>query len=90
LEEAAIGGHPSARHNLGCEEACNGRLDRAVKHFIIAAKLGYDDSLLTLKKCYSTGHISKEDDFAAALRAHQAAFDATKSPQREATEGFMK
>eukprot|EP00985_Skeletonema_marinoi_P014022 scaffold7025_cov225-Skeletonema_marinoi.AAC.1 len=27
-----------------------------------------------------------KDDFAAALRAHQAAVDATKSPQREAAE----
>ncbi len=36
-----------------------------------------------LKQCYTDGHVSKED-FAAALRAHQAAVDATKSPQREA------
>jgi hypothetical protein len=35
-----------------------------------------------LKECYVDGHVSKED-FAAALRAHQAAVDATKSPQRE-------
>ena len=24
LEEAAIGGHPGARHNFGCEESKNG------------------------------------------------------------------
>ncbi len=32
LEEAAIGGHPSARYNLGCYEARSGNVDRAVKH----------------------------------------------------------
>ena len=29
LEEAAIGGHPKARHNLGCDEWSNGRHERA-------------------------------------------------------------
>eukprot|EP00985_Skeletonema_marinoi_P027075 scaffold21642_cov73-Skeletonema_marinoi.AAC.5 len=43
LEEAAIGGHPYARFNLGCLEGANGRTERAVKHLIIAASLGYDD-----------------------------------------------
>ena len=85
LEEAAIAGHPVARHNLGCYEWKNERFDRAVKHFIIAAKLGHDDSLDILKKGYTWGDVSKED-FAAALRGHRAAVDATKSPQREAAE----
>ena len=87
LEEAAIAGHPVARHNLGCYEGMNGRMERAVKHFIIAANLGYDDSIKGLKEYYANGQVSKED-FAAALRAHKAAVDATKSPQREEGE-FM-
>ena len=82
-EEAAIGGHPTARYNLGAFEWNNGRLDRAVKHLIIAAKLGDDDSVEMLKQGYKEGSVSKED-FAAALRAHQAAVDATKSSQRDA------
>jgi TPR repeat protein len=45
LEQAAIGGHPDARINLGCVEEENGRADRAIKHWIIAATLGSDDSL---------------------------------------------
>jgi len=43
LEEAAIGGHPEARYNLACIEGINDRIDRAVKHFIIAANLGHDN-----------------------------------------------
>jgi len=82
LEEAAIAGHPYARYNLACNEAINERSDRAVKHLIIAANLGYDEAIQVLKEAYKDGLVSKEE-FAAALRAHQAAVDATKSPQRE-------
>jgi TPR repeat protein len=80
LEEAAIGGHPDARHNLGCIEGKHGSHERATKHLIIAATLGHDDSLETLKKGYKAGFVSKEDF--VSLRGHQAAVDETKSPQR--------
>ena len=89
LTEAAIGGHPHARHNLGCIEGGNDRVDRAAKHFIIAAKLGYDDSLGNVKILYTDGHVSKED-FAAALRGHHAVIKAMKSPQREEAAVFYK
>jgi len=90
LEEAAIGGHPDARHNLSSFELRNGRMDRAVKHAIIAANLGHDISLGFLKSAYKVGGLVggliSKDDFAATLRAHQAAVDATKSAQREEAE----
>ena len=63
----------------------NGKMDRAIKHWIIAAKLGHDDSLQRLKNGFQMGTVSK-DVFAAALRAHKAAVDAMKSPQREEAE----
>ena len=70
-EEAAIGGHPEARQNLGIDEWNSERFDRARKHFIIAANLGYHDSLQPLKDLYADGYASKED-YANALRAYQA------------------
>ena len=82
LTEAAIGGHFVARHDLGVREEINGRFDRAVKHFIIAAKLGYDPSLKSAKSLYRSELMSK-DDFTTALRGYQAAIEAAKSPQRE-------
>eukprot|EP00986_Skeletonema_menzelii_P010379 scaffold5063_cov150-Skeletonema_menzelii.AAC.8 len=88
LEEAAIGGHPRARCNLAFHESKNGRFERAVKHLIIAANLGYDDAIQDLKDCYKNGLVSK-DDFAAALRANQAVINETKSPQREAAKKFF-
>jgi hypothetical protein len=88
LEQAAIGGHHLARYMLGCEEFFNGKIERAKKHWIIAANLGLDDSIEALKQGYAVGHVSKEE-FAAALRAHQAAVDATKSSQREAADAAV-
>ncbi len=74
-----------ARNNLGAYEYINGRIDRAVKHWVIAAKLGHDSALETVKDCFAKGLVSKEDH-EAALRGHQAAVDATKSEQRDAAE----
>eukprot|EP00984_Skeletonema_dohrnii_P004143 scaffold1439_cov118-Skeletonema_dohrnii-CCMP3373.AAC.7 len=87
MEKAAIGGHPAARYNLGLDDSNEGRMDRAVKHFIIAATLGCVDSIDLLKECYAHGDVSKED-LALVLRAHHAAVDATKSPQRKAVDEY--
>jgi len=84
-KEAAIGGHPLARRNLGIWNALHGNTERAVKHFIIGANLGDDDSIKSLMGMFKRGKVSK-DVLAAALRAHHAAVDATKSPQREAAK----
>ena len=85
FEKAAIGGHPEARHALACIEWENGNIDRAVKHHIIAANLGFDKSMKGLWKHYSFGNITKED-LEGTLRTHKAAVDATKSSQRDAAE----
>ena len=89
LEIAAIAGHPRARHNLGCNEGSNGDIERAVKHFIIAATQGDDDAIKALMIAFKKEYFSKED-LATALRAHKAAVDATKSPQRQAAEEFYR
>jgi TPR repeat protein len=86
-EEAAIAGHPTARHNLGYIEANNGRFERARRHFIIAANLGYHDSLQKLKDLYALGLASK-DDYEGALHTYQAAVDTMKSPEREAADAY--
>ena len=85
LEQAAIGGNPSARYLLGDYESDRFKYERAVKHWIIAANLGDDVSMKMVEEGFQGGLVSKED-FAAALRAHHAAVDATKSPQRVAAE----
>ncbi len=65
LEEAAIGGHPFARYNLGREENKNGNIDRAVKHWKIAATQGQDESIKELMNAFKLGYVSKGDLVAA-------------------------
>ena len=88
-EKAAMGGHPTARYNLGCHEGNIGNIERAVKHFTIASNLGHDKSMKALWKQYSAGNITKED-LEATLRSHQAAIDEMKSPEREASYPFLE
>ena len=87
LEEAAIRGDPGARCLLGSEEFENGNTERAVKHRIIGATQGCDFSIQALMDLFKSGFVEK-DVLAATLRAHQAAVDATKSPQREAAAQY--
>lgn len=83
LEEAAIGGQPKARHDLGVHEMERGRIERAAKHFIIASNNGHDLSVKAIRELSAKGYVSRKD-FVMALRAHKAAVDAARSPQREA------
>jgi tetratricopeptide (TPR) repeat protein len=89
LEVAAIGGHVYARNNLAVVEERNGRMERAVKHLIIAANMGHEGSMKALWKLHAKGFVKKVD-LTATLRAHQAAVDATKSQQREKAKEFLK
>ena len=89
LEKAAIGGHPDARHNLGCYEKRIGNIERAVKHSIIAAKLGDEISMKALWGVYKDGYITKEE-LEETLRTHKAAIDEMKSPEREAAYKMRK
>ncbi len=82
-EKAAIGGHPGTRHALALIEEKRGNIERSVKHFVIAANLGFEISMKELWGRYSRGHITKEE-LEATLRTHQAALDEMKSPQRDA------
>ncbi len=89
LEEAAIGGHPEARYMLGSVEGSECNMERAVKHWFIAATQGYDKSIKELMDGFKKGFVSNEK-LAAALRAHRAAVDATKSPQRKEAEALYR
>ena len=80
-ELAAMGGDVESRYNLGAIEFNAGSMDRAVKHHMIAAGCGDNDSLEKIKQMFMKGHVMK-DDYAKALRAYQAYLVEIKSPQR--------
>ena len=87
FELAAMGGDVQSRHNLGAIEGNAGNMNRAVKHWMISAGAGNDDSLKEIRKCFLKGRAAK-DDFEKALRAHKEASDEMKSDQREAAAVF--
>jgi hypothetical protein len=61
MEEAAITGLTDARFSLAGHEMKTGRIERAVKHLVIAANLGCDSSMEALKDAYKDKLVSKED-----------------------------
>ena len=88
-EEAATQGQVESRYNLGCYEGKKGRHDRAVKHFLISAKLGDINSVDTIKKMFMDGLATKAQ-YAQALREYQDAAEEMKSPQRDEENAFME
>ena len=86
-ELAAMGGDASARHNLGIAEKQAGKMDRAVKHLMIATKGGFTHSLESIKRLYSNGHATK-DDYTRALRLYQKYLVEIKSTQRDEAAAF--
>ena len=79
---AAIRGNVNARYNLGLDEEDAGNMNRALKHYMIAAGGGLDNSLKAIQTLYTNGHATK-DDYAKALRAYQAYLAEIKSTQRD-------
>jgi hypothetical protein len=53
--------NPHERHDLGGYELRNGNIKRAVKHFIIVANLGCEDTMKELWTQYTAGNISKKN-----------------------------
>ena len=81
-ELAAMGGNVIARSNLGNNEVVTGNIDRALKHFVIAAGSGNTNSLKQIRILYTNGHATVDDD-TKALRLYQAYLGEIKSKQRD-------
>jgi TPR repeat protein len=83
LEAAAMAGHEVARYNLGCMEVKSRNMERAVKHWTIAASAGcfraMGDLLIALKK----GDVSRES-IDSTLVAYNASCAEMRSEARDA------
>ena len=86
-EIAAMDGNVPARHNLGNSEARAGNWDRAFKHYMIAAGVGFNDSVKNIQQLYRDEHATKED-YTKALRAYQKRIDEIRSEQRDKAAAF--
>ena len=86
-ELAAMSGSSRARHNLAVEEWAAGNMDRALKHYMIAARGGESKSLEAIQELFMNGHATK-DDYAKALSSYQAYLDVIKSDQRDEAAAY--
>ncbi|EJK56720.1 hypothetical protein THAOC_23342, partial [Thalassiosira oceanica] len=87
-EKAAMQGYVLARHDLGWLE-WKGNHDRAVKHFLIAANMGYEDSVEAIKRMFMRGQATKEQ-YADALKGYRDAVEEMKSRDRDEASALMK
>ena len=82
LAKAAMQGHVESRHKLGFLEADEGNYDRAVRHFLISAKMGLNESVENIKRIFMGGQATKEQ-YAQALKGYQNAVEEMKSHDRD-------
>ena len=88
-KNAAMRGHALARHHLGCHEGNQGNYDRAVRHLLISAKMGYDLSVERIKEMFMKQLASKEQ-YAQALKEYQDAMEEMKSHDRDVAKKTRK
>ena len=81
-QHAAMKGHVLSRHSLGFTEFDNGNYELAVRHWMISAKMGYEDSLCCIKEMFMKGQATKAQ-YAEALRGYGNAAEEMKNHQRE-------
>ena len=82
--KAAMKGHAESRYILGCWEVEREYPDRALRHFLISAKMGLKESLESIKEQYMSmfGNVTKEQ-YAEALKGYQDAVEEMKSHDRD-------
>ncbi|EJK43788.1 hypothetical protein THAOC_37735, partial [Thalassiosira oceanica] len=87
--KAATQGHVESRNNLGSLEGKEGNYDRAVRHYLISAKMGHKDSVENIKRLFMAG-IATNEQYAAALKGYQNAVEETKSHDRDTASALIK
>ena len=87
-EKAATQGNLESRNSLGIYEVGNGNHERAVRHFLIAAKMGEKNALNNIKEIFVAGRATKEQ-YAEALKGYQDSVNEMKSPERDEAQAIM-
>ena len=85
-ELAAMKGDVIARYNLGVIEGQAGNHERAIKHFMLAARSGEKESLDSVKQFFMAGLVTKHE-YGNTLRAYQTRVDEMKSEARDEFDG---
>ena len=81
-----MAGHDGARYNLGCMEGNSGNMERAVKHWTIAASAGDYTSMDIVRRCFEKGQVSRE-----SIDSTLAAYNKSCAEMRsEARDTFIR
>jgi TPR repeat protein len=83
-----MAGHEVARYNLGCLEYDSGNVERAVKHWTIAASAGHYDAMHELRVGFEKGCVSRES-INSALDAYNNSCAEMRSDARDAAIRIM-
>jgi TPR repeat protein len=82
-EAAAMAGHEVSRYNLGGLEAKSRNMERAVKHWTIAASAGSYHAMHKLRTLFEQGFVSRES-IDTALAAYNSCCAEMRSAARDA------
>ena len=88
-ELAAMEGYVFAWYNLGCVEEDAGNNKRAMKHFLVSARVGDTNSLDKVTAGFRSGIVTK-DEYERALRAYHNRQLLMKSEARDKVEAIMR
>jgi TPR repeat protein len=88
FSQAAIIGNHHARHNLGCFESLNCNLERAMKHFRIAAKNGVKESLESLRTKVVEGVI-EQSEFDSILEDYETSVNEEMNEERDLAAALL-
>jgi hypothetical protein len=81
-QRAAMAGNVKARCKLGSGEPKVGNRDRAYKHWMISANVGFDLAMAAVQEGYKLGSVTK-DDYAKTTRAYVNSIVEMQSDDRD-------
>jgi TPR repeat protein len=83
LKAAAMAGYEVARYNLACCEFESGKMERALKHWTIAASAGHCKAMHQLRTFFEQGFVSRES-IKSTLKAYNNSCTEMRSEARDA------
>ena len=87
--KAAIRGHVESRFRFGDHEGMEENHDRAMRHFLISAKMGHRLSLEMIEEAFKVGMATKEQ-YTQARKGYQDALEETKSHDRDEAKAYLE
>ncbi|EJK73454.1 hypothetical protein THAOC_04920 [Thalassiosira oceanica] len=86
--KAAMQGHVESRYNLGRCEIEREKHHRAVRHYLISAKMGHKNSLEMIQIGLMAG-LATNEQYAEALKGYQDAVEEMKSHDRDEAKAYL-